>query len=170
MANTVTFILAWKCFLTHQIEISVDFTHVRYFLGKDKKTNSSTVAVCWSVMITWLPATPVLWHLQCWPQKVNNHKCCLTYIPKIGFSKKQKIYKTALRCFSVFSGAEFRPFPNGFQWNFYQFWKKNPYLKTSSPMGNDRSPESLHNVLRYHIITLWCSKAGNSELETVTKN
>ena len=34
-------------------------------------------------------------------------------------------------------------------------------------MGNDRSPESQHNVWRHHIQE--CSKAGNSELETVLK-
>ena len=34
-------------------------------------------------------------------------------------------------------------------------------------MGNDRSPGSQHNVLRY--ITLLCSKAGNSNLEAVTR-
>ena len=32
----------------------------------------------------------------------------------------------------------------------------------------DRSPGSQYNVWRY--INLWCSKAGNSELETVTRN
>ena len=40
--------------------------------------------------------------------------------------------------------------------------------KTSSSMGNDRSPGNQHNVWRYH--NLGCSKAGNSELETVTGN
>ena len=40
--------------------------------------------------------------------------------------------------------------------------------KTSSPMGNDRSSWSQHNVWRHH--NLRCSKADNSELETVTKN
>ena len=39
---------------------------------------------------------------------------------------------------------------------------------TSSPMGNDRSPEGQHNVWRHH--NLQCSKADNSELETVTRN
>ena len=39
---------------------------------------------------------------------------------------------------------------------------------TSSPMGNDRSPGSQHNVWRHHY--LQCSKAGNSELETVIRN
>ena len=39
---------------------------------------------------------------------------------------------------------------------------------TSSPKGIDRSPWSQHNVLRHH--NLVCSKAGNSELETVTRN
>ena len=38
-------------------------------------------------------------------------------------------------------------------------------LQTNGPMGDDRSPGSLHNVWRYH--NWWCSKAGNSELETV---
>ena len=41
-------------------------------------------------------------------------------------------------------------------------------LITSSPMGNDHSPESQHNVWRPH--NLRCSKADNSELETVTRN
>ena len=41
-------------------------------------------------------------------------------------------------------------------------------LITSSPMGNDRSPWSQHNVWRHH--NLRCSKADNSELETVTRN
>ena len=40
--------------------------------------------------------------------------------------------------------------------------------KTSSPMGNDRSPGGQHNVWRRH--NLGCSKAGNSELETVIRN
>ena len=40
--------------------------------------------------------------------------------------------------------------------------------KTSSPMGNDRSPWSQHNVWRHH--NLRYSKADNSELETVTRN
>ena len=40
--------------------------------------------------------------------------------------------------------------------------------KTSSPMGNDCSPWSQHNVWRHH--NLRCSKADNSELETVTRN
>ena len=44
--------------------------------------------------------------------------------------------------------------------------KKNQ--STSSPMGNDRSPWSQHNVWRHH--NLRCSKADNSELETVTRN
>ena len=44
--------------------------------------------------------------------------------------------------------------------------KKNK--STSSPMGNDRSPWSQHNVWRHH--NLRCSKADNSELETVTRN
>ena len=35
-------------------------------------------------------------------------------------------------------------------------------------MGNDRSPWSQHNVWRHH--NLRCSKADNSELETVTRN
>ena len=35
-------------------------------------------------------------------------------------------------------------------------------------MGNDRSPWSQHNVWRHH--NLGCSKAGNSELETVIRN
>ena len=39
---------------------------------------------------------------------------------------------------------------------------------TSSPMGNNRSPWSQHNVWRNH--NLRCSKADNSELETVTRN
>ena len=39
---------------------------------------------------------------------------------------------------------------------------------TSSPMGNDRSPWSQDNVCRHH--NLGCSKADNSELETVTRN
>ena len=39
---------------------------------------------------------------------------------------------------------------------------------TSSPRGNDRSPGSLYNVWRHH--NLGCSKAGNSELETVIRN
>ena len=39
--------------------------------------------------------------------------------------------------------------------------------KTSSPMGNNRSPGSQH-VWRHH--NLGCSKAGNSELETVIRN
>ena len=38
---------------------------------------------------------------------------------------------------------------------------------TSSPMGNGRSPESQHNVLRFHI--LQCSKADDSELETAIR-
>ena len=42
------------------------------------------------------------------------------------------------------------------------------YFKTSSPMGNDRSPWSQHNVWTHH--NLRCSKADNSELETVTRN
>ena len=44
--------------------------------------------------------------------------------------------------------------------------KKNK--STSSPLGKDRSPESQHNVWRHH--NLRCSEAGNSELETVTRN
>ena len=39
---------------------------------------------------------------------------------------------------------------------------------TSSPMGNDRSPGSQKNVWRHH--NLRCSKADDSELETVTRN
>ena len=35
-------------------------------------------------------------------------------------------------------------------------------------MGNDRSPWSQHNVWRHK--NLQCSKADNSELETVTRN
>ena len=35
-------------------------------------------------------------------------------------------------------------------------------------MGNNRSPGSQHNVWRHH--NLGCSKAGNSELETVIRN
>ena len=42
------------------------------------------------------------------------------------------------------------------------------FTKTSSPMGNDRSAWSQHNVWRHH--NLRCSKADNSELETVTRN
>ena len=38
---------------------------------------------------------------------------------------------------------------------------------TSSPMGNDCSPWSQHNVWRHH--NSRCSKADNSELETVTR-
>ena len=41
-------------------------------------------------------------------------------------------------------------------------------LITSSPMGNDRSTGSQHNVWRYH--NLGCSTTGNSELETVIRN
>ena len=40
--------------------------------------------------------------------------------------------------------------------------KKNK--STRSPMGNDRSPWSQHDVWRHH--NLQCSKAGNSEFET----
>ena len=39
---------------------------------------------------------------------------------------------------------------------------------TSSPMGNDRSPWSQHNVWRHD--NLRCSEASNSVLETVTRN
>ena len=39
---------------------------------------------------------------------------------------------------------------------------------TNSPMGNNRSPWSQHNVWRHH--NLQCSKADNSELETVIRN
>ena len=35
-------------------------------------------------------------------------------------------------------------------------------------MGNDRFPRSQHSVWRHH--NLGCSKAGNSELETVIRN
>ena len=35
-------------------------------------------------------------------------------------------------------------------------------------MGNDRSPWGQHNVWRHH--NLRCSKAGNSDLETMTRN
>ena len=35
-------------------------------------------------------------------------------------------------------------------------------------MGNDRSPESQHNVWRHH--NLGFLKEGSSELETVTRN
>ena len=35
-------------------------------------------------------------------------------------------------------------------------------------MGNDHSPGSQHNVWRHR--NLGCSKAGNSELETVLRN
>ena len=38
--------------------------------------------------------------------------------------------------------------------------------QTSSPMGKECSPESQQNVWRYH--NLWCSKAGNSELDTLS--
>ena len=44
--------------------------------------------------------------------------------------------------------------------------KKNK--STSSPMGNDRSPWSQHNVCRHH--NLRCLKVDNSELETVNRN
>ena len=44
--------------------------------------------------------------------------------------------------------------------------KKNK--STSSPLDNDLSPESQHNVWRHH--NLRCSEAGNSELVTVTRN
>ena len=44
--------------------------------------------------------------------------------------------------------------------------KKNE--STSSQMGNNRSPWSQHNVWRHQ--NLRCSKAENSELETVTRN
>ena len=40
--------------------------------------------------------------------------------------------------------------------------------QTSRPLGNDRSPESQPNVWRHH--NLRFSEAGNSELETVTRN
>ena len=40
--------------------------------------------------------------------------------------------------------------------------------QTSSPMGNDHSPEIKHNDWRHH--NLGCSKAGNSELEKELKN
>ena len=40
--------------------------------------------------------------------------------------------------------------------------------KTSSPMDNDRSPWSQHNVWRHH--NLRCPKADNSEHETVTRS
>ena len=42
-----------------------------------------------------------------------------------------------------------------------------PIQNTSSPMGNDRSPESRMNVRRHHYLQY--SKAGNSELETVIR-
>ena len=42
------------------------------------------------------------------------------------------------------------------------------FLKTSSPMGNDSSFGSQHNDWRHHYLR--CSKAGNSELETVIRN
>ena len=42
-------------------------------------------------------------------------------------------------------------------------------IVTSSPMGNDRSPGSQHNVWRHHNYYR-CSKAGQSELETVIRN
>ena len=45
---------------------------------------------------------------------------------------------------------------------------EGPEYETSSTMGNDRSPGSQHNVWRHH--DLECSKAGNSELETVVRN
>ena len=45
---------------------------------------------------------------------------------------------------------------------------KPMYQETSSPMGNNRSPGSQHNVWRHH--NLRWSKEGYSELETVTRN
>ena len=39
--------------------------------------------------------------------------------------------------------------------------------KTSSTMGKDCSPESQHNIWRLQVLE--CSKAGNSELETVIR-
>ena len=48
------------------------------------------------------------------------------------------------------------------------FVNSSPENKTSSTMGNDRSPWSQHYVWRHH--NLRCSKAGNSELETLTRN
>ena len=44
----------------------------------------------------------------------------------------------------------------------------NKFNETSSPMGSYRSPWSQLNVWRHH--NLRCSKADNSELETVTRN
>ena len=55
---------------------------------------------------------------------------------------------------------------------FFKAFDNQPHhdgiTETSSQMGNDRSPGSQHNVWRHH--NLGCSKADNSELETVTRN
>ena len=51
--------------------------------------------------------------------------------------------------------------------DYHPIRERNIYI-TSSPMGNDRSPLSQHNIWRHH--NLRCSKADNSELETVTRN
>ena len=49
-----------------------------------------------------------------------------------------------------------------------EMWKRDTYeVRTSSPMGNDHSPESQHNVWKHHI--LGCTKAGNYELETAIR-
>ena len=57
---------------------------------------------------------------------------------------------------------------NGADWQDNGAKKDTMGLETRSPMGNDRSPWSQHNVWRHH--NLRCSKADNSELETVTRN
>ena len=49
-----------------------------------------------------------------------------------------------------------------------EFFETVNFEETISPMGNDRSPGSKHNVWRHH--NLGYSKAGNSELETVIRN
>ena len=49
-----------------------------------------------------------------------------------------------------------------------QKWEITRTGKTSSPMGNDRSPWSQHNIWRHHNLRI--SKTNNSELETVIRN
>ena len=67
----------------------------------------------------------------------------------------------------IYTNMMFRE-KNVVRYNSFGEEKCDVYSKTSSPMGDDRSPESQHNVWRYH--NWWCWKAGNSELETVTRN
>ena len=140
----------------------IDFSHAQGQLTPKSKMescrNSNPSKLLW---LTLLPAR--MKKIQ-WKMKV------LEWSQQFSYYKPMGIFPNAQGQLTHKFFVEYCPIsnPSEILWVSLLPARMKKIQSTSSPMGNDRSPWSQHNVWRHH--NLRCSKADNSELETVTRN